>query len=245
MNKRFFTLVTLIIFVLASLSGCLKGKFVNSEDTWESENEIPTPTDTPTEPLPTDTPTPTETPTPTATVRPTHTPTIVPPMISLLDAFLYDTIDLATTSKVVLNRGEKYWIIMSGTYSLWDPDFWYTQGVCYGKTESRPMFPSPKRVNGQVGADPFRRFAIPYYPGTCENGKLGIPGGITSQMMFSLDGGENYSIAIPTIAQYREDHTYLYEVTGQGHPLMIKLSDDINFYEDNTGQILIIIEQIN
>jgi hypothetical protein len=162
-------------------------------------------------------------------------------LIQPFDAFFYNTVDQSSTSKVILNGGQKYQIIMSGTYSLWIPEQWTAQGVCIrGKSELRPMFPSPLKTNGPVGADPFYRFARPFY-GPCQ--ELVDPSETVSVMMFSLDGGKNYSIPIPMIAQYREDHTYIYEVVGQGYPLKVRLGDAV--MEDNYGQILIIIEKPN
>ena len=156
------------------------------------------------------------------------------------DAFFYDTVNQSSTSKVVLNEGQEYQIIMSGTYSLWVPVQWTAQGVCIlGESELSPLFPSPLRWNGQVGADPFYQFARPFYGG-CENRTLDSSETI-SAVMFSLDGGKSYSIPIPLIAKYREDHTYIYEVNGQGYPLKVKLDDAV--LDDNYGQILIVIEE--
>jgi hypothetical protein len=162
---------------------------------------------------------------------------LIPP----LDAFFYDTPAQSSTSKVVLNEGQKYRIIMSGTYSLWIAEQWTSPGVCIrGASEPHPMFPSPDKTNGPVGADPFYRFARPFY-GPCE--ELVDPSETISTMMFSLDGGNTFSIPVPLIAAYREDHTYTYEVTGQGFPLIVKL-DDASL-DDNYGQIFVIIEKIN
>jgi hypothetical protein len=160
-------------------------------------------------------------------------------LLQPFDAFFYDTVNQNSTSHVVLYGGQKYQIIMSGTYSLWVPEQWTSQGVCIrGKSELRPMFPSPLRTNGPVGADPYYRFARPFY-GACE--KILDSSETISAMMFSLDGGKSYSIPIPIIAEYSEDHTYKYVVIGQGYPLKVKLDDAV--LNDNYGQILIIIEE--
>ncbi len=160
-------------------------------------------------------------------------------LLQPLDAFFYDTSSHSSTSKVVLDKDQKYQIIMSGTYSLWVPGQWTDQGVCIrGKSELSPMFPSPLRMNGPVGADPFYRFARPFY-GPCE--ELRDSSETISAMMFSLDGGKNYSIPIPKIAKYREDHTYTYEVIGKGFALIIELDDAV--LNDNYGQLLIIVEE--
>jgi len=155
------------------------------------------------------------------------------------DTFLYDTNDQSSRSNVVLNQGQKYRITMSGTYSLWVPEQWTDNGVCIrGDSESTPMYPSPGKTNGPVGADPYYRFARPFY-GPCQNALE--PGETISAMMFSTDGGLNYSIPLPIIAQYRRDHTYVYKVNGQGYPLNVKLDDAV--LNDNYGQIFIMIEE--
>lgn len=160
-------------------------------------------------------------------------------LIQPLDTFFYDTIDQSSTANVVLNEGQKYRIIMSGTYSFWFPPQWTDQGVCIrGDADPLPMFPSAG-TNGPVGADPFYRFARPFY-GPCQ--KLTDPNETISPMMFSLDGGNNYSIPVPVVAEYRQNHTYTYEVIGQGHPLTVRLDDTP--LDDNYGRILVIIEII-
>jgi hypothetical protein len=160
-------------------------------------------------------------------------------LLQPFDVFFYDTVSQSSTSNGVLNRSLKYEIIMSGTYSLWVPEQWTAQGVCIrGNSEPQPMFSSPLRTNGPVGADPFYRFARPFY-GPCQ--ELVDPSETISAMMFSLDGGKSFSIPIPIIAEYREDHTYVYEVIGQGYPLKVRLDDAA--LNDNYGQILIIIDE--
>lgn len=160
-------------------------------------------------------------------------------ILQLHDAFNYDTVDQSSTSKVVLYQGRKYRITMSGTYSQWVPAQWTDRGVCIrGKAESLPMFPSPGKPNGPVGADPFYRFARPFY-GPCQ--KIADPSETVSPMMFSLDGGNTYSISVPVIARYRQDHTYNYEVIGQGYPLKVRLDDAV--LDDNYGQLFITIEE--
>lgn len=155
------------------------------------------------------------------------------------DAFFYNTVDQSSTSQVVLHQEQKYRITMSGTYSQWVPPQWTDQGVCIrGKAELLPMYPSPAKTNGPVGADPFYRFARPFY-GPCE--KVLDLGETISPMMFSLDGGNYYSISVPMVALYRKDHAYIYEVVGQGYPLKVRLDDAV--LDDNYGQIFIMIEE--
>jgi hypothetical protein len=355
MNTRLFTLITLVLVMLASLSGCIKFEFVDTGGASGIKVEGQAPTLTPTQPVPTeetfpttiqeptatDAPDPTNPPTATNTPAPTNIPaatdTATPsvtrtpfvsdqvnncpgaPAISIkrdawaqfslhapktlnvrsepglkgkrigilkpgepvwivdgprcvddytwwfvrspaglegwtavgdatsywvsqpLDAFFYDTAGLSAPSKVVLDEGQKYRIIMSGTYSLWGPKQWTDRGVCIrGKSEPRPMYPSPYKTNSRVGADPYYHFARPFY-GPCQYQLE--PGETISKMMFSLDGGNTFSIPVPVIAKYREDHTYTYEVIGQGIPLIVKLDDAVP--GDNYGQIFVTIEKIN
>jgi len=182
--------------------------------------------------------TPTVTPLPTAT----RTPVPTPPEITVLDAFFYNTVDSAATSKVVLQQGEKYSVILSGTFSNWGPTQWTTSGMCWGISEPRPMFPSLNKGNGQVGADPYHFFGHPNQGGGCVNGQLVNEFAEKSEIMLSVDG-QNYAILDPIIKEFREDHTYSYTVTGQGHPLSVKLDDTP--LDDNYGQIFVIIAQIN
>ncbi len=162
-------------------------------------------------------------------------------LLQPLDAFFYDTVDQSAASNVVLKIRHKYRIIMSGTYSLWGPQQWTDQGVCIqGDSELHPMFPSAGKTNGRVGADPYYHFARPFY-GPCQ--KPRDPSETISAMMFSLDGGSNYSIPTPVIAEYRDDHTYRYVVTGRDFPLRVKLDDAV--LADNYGQILTMIEAID
>ena len=77
-----------------------------------------------------------------------------------LDAFFYDSDEQSSASKIVLEKGGKYQVTMSGTFSYWVKQQWTDPGVCIrGKVELRAMYPSPMKTNGPVGADPFYRFA--------------------------------------------------------------------------------------
>lgn len=181
--------------------------------------------------------------TPTATLTPTATitPTPVPPKIIVLDSFFYDTADESAASKVVLQYGKTYWIILSGTFSVWYSGQW-ALGMCWGTSEPRPMFPSLNKSNGRVGEDPFYAFGHPNQGGGCVNGKLVNASAGLSKIMLSVDE-ENFFIVNPTVNGYREDHTYLFSRVGQGHPLAIKLDDTP--LSDNYGQIFVVVEQIN
>lgn len=191
--------------------------------------------------------TPTATPTPTATIIPTNTSTPIPPKITILDTFFYDTVSTSATSKIVLQQGEKYWVILSGTYSHWDSQAWTGFKLCWGTSEQQPVFPSPKKTNGPVGADPYHAFGEPGGPAfskeECKR-RAPIPSQTAgSAIQLSLDGGIFFSSPTPMKQEVRADHTYLYAIIGQGHPLTIKIEDSPR--DDNHGQIFVIIEQIN
>ena len=184
--------------------------------------------------------------TPTATNIPTSTSTPIPPKITILDTFFYDTVTTSAASKVVLQRNEKYWVILSGTYSHWAPQGWTGNRLCWGTSEPQPMFSSPNKRNGPVGSDPYHAFGEPggvWSKDECERRGLMLTSGPSSAIRLSIDGGISFASPIPTIEEIRADHTYLYAIIGQGHPLTIKLEDSP--LDDNHGQIFVIIEQIN
>lgn len=158
----------------------------------------------------------------------------------LLDGFFYDTVKPSAASHAVLEFGLKYRVTLSGTYSLWVPQQWTDRGVCIrGPAGRQPMYPSPHKTNGPVGADPYFNFARPFY-GRCQ--PLLDRAETISPLLFSLDGGVNAALAVPLYPKYRPDHRYEYQVTGQGHPLSIRL-DDVPL-DDNYGQIYVTLEKI-
>jgi hypothetical protein len=191
--------------------------------------------------------TPTTTPTSTATNIPTNTSTPIPPKITILDTFFYDNVSTSATSKVTLQRGEKYWVILSGTYSHWASQVWTGYRLCWGSSEPQPMFPSPNKTNGPVGSDSYHAFGEPGGPAfpreNCEMREEIHTQAALSAIRISVDGGTSFSYPTPTVQEIRADHTYLYAIIGQGYPLTIKIED--NPRDDNHGQIFVIIEQIN
>jgi hypothetical protein len=161
-------------------------------------------------------------------------------LLQPMEAFFYDTASPEAGSKAVLSRGQKYRITLAGTYSLWVAEQWTDRGVCIrGPSELRPMYPSPDKVNGPVGADPYYRFARPFY-GPCQG--PADQSELLSPLKFSLDGGKSFLLPPRMTWQYRGDHTYTYEVTGQGYPLKVRLDDAP--LEDNYGQIFVTIEEV-
>ena len=165
------------------------------------------------------------------------TPTPIP---QSSETIYLDTRNISVKSKIVLLYGRPYRITMSGTYSHYVAEHWIRYGLCWGKSELKPFFPSPDVTNGQVGADPEYRFAHPNYSGGCSNGKLFTPNDGVSWIVFSLDNGGDFPNPDPISKGYREDHTYVYSIFGRGFPLIVRLNDDP--YEDNYGQIKINID---
>ncbi len=162
-------------------------------------------------------------------------------LVQPLEWFFYDSVNQSSTSKTVLSMGQKYRVTMAGTYSIWFREQWTSPGVCIrGESEPLPMFPTPLKTNGPVGADPYYRFARPFY-GPCQEPTDSSE--MISPIMLSLDGGNTYSLAVPVVAKYREDHTYTYVVMGRGYPLKVRL-DDVPL-DDNYGEFIILIEKID
>jgi len=100
--------------------------------------------------------------------------------------------------------------------------------------------PSPGVTNGQVGADPEFRFAHPNQSGGCSNGELFSSNDGVSWIRFSLDNGIDFPNPYPINKNYRDDHTYEYSVIGRGYQLIVRFDD--SKYDDNYGQIKIIID---
>lgn len=160
-----------------------------------------------------------------------------------LDAFLYDTADQNSASTIVLENEVKYRVILAGTYSLWIPGQWTDKGVCiWGKYDPSPLILSVGRPNGRVGLDAFAVYGRPFYRSDCADPNLVPAEERISRIMISLDGGADYAILKPVEAAYRQNHTYLYTVSGEGFPLNIRLDDAV--LGDNYGQLLIMIERI-
>jgi hypothetical protein len=160
-----------------------------------------------------------------------------------IDAFTYDTVSQSAGSAVTLNLREKYRIILAGTYSLWISTQWTDLYVCiWGKSEPAPFLPSPGKVNGRVGLDPSVVFARPFYRDDCQDPNLVPAAERVSRIMISLDGGVDYAILSPQESGYRENHTYVYPVTGEGFPIRVRLDDAV--MDDNYGQIFVMIEKV-
>ena len=142
----------------------------------------------------------------------------------------------ATATGPVLEAGRTYTITIAGTYSIWG--FEWDSGSCQGVSEAEPMFPSPGSENGVVGIDAEFYFAVPNGSALCWEE---IPRG-TGAVDFSLDGGATFDHPDPVVppAAPRADHTYVYEVVGEGYPIQFEREDSPS--SDNYGVLKITVE---
>jgi len=153
---------------------------------------------------------------------------ITEPVGVTTEVVYYDTPNAGTplTMSTTLTTGVSYVLVAEGTYSLWND----TLGT--GTPEANAMFPGSTagRASTQVGLD----------ADTCFAKKTGsaVTIGHSSVVSFSLNGGSSYSHVEPVGGPYvtpQVGHLYRYELTGQGSPLKIKLTD-IN-PPDNYGKL--------
>lgn len=167
-----------------------------------------------------------------------------PRQLFLLDSFLYNSSKRTTSSNLVLDAGKTYLLTVTGTFSFWSPGQWgkwqgdNAGGICWGIAEEGPLIPSPGDRTGSVGADPEYTYAIPNYPGGCEDGPLEPRR--RNSIQFSTDSGGTFSQFPPTNEIFRSKHSYQYLVEGTGQPLMITLLD--SQVHDNYGQFRVDIE---
>lgn len=138
-----------------------------------------------------------------------------------LDPFYLDTYrpsGTPTATGPVLAAGVRYVVVVQGTHSSWGWHEW-DLGVCRGEAGDEPLFPSPGVQNGRVGMDAAWVFAVPNGSSRCGNTvpfrgsavRISLDGGGTFQDLGPLTGGTG-----PTA-----DHSYEYEVTGQGKALVL------------------------
>jgi hypothetical protein len=145
----------------------------------------------------------------------------------------YDTVNAGTplTMATTLLAGVEYVVVIEGTYSLWN------SALGTGTPEANAQFPGSVagRASTQVGLDADTDFAI-------KTGSTRIIGH-ADLLKLSLDAGSTFSHVEPVGGPYgtpQAGHLYRYAVTGQGHPLRIRL-DDINS-PDNYGKLRITLQ---
>lgn len=125
----------------------------------------------------------------------------------------------------VLEDGVTYRFDVQGTFSIWSPGYW-DSGVCKGAPDDEPMFPSPDTENGKACLDAEFWFAIPFGTGLCTS-DFPVPNH-TSRVAVSLDGGLDFDHVEPIGGEPTEpslDHSYRYEVVGQGLPVRMRRED--------------------
>ena len=142
----------------------------------------------------------------------------------------------AAATGPVLSAGRTYRVIVEGTYSIWNSE--WSSGTCAGTADASPMFPSPGGTNGLVGVDAEVYFAVPSGSALCSED---IPGG-AGGFRLSVDGGDDFDHPDPVTSApntLRADHTYEYEVTGEGHAILFEREDSPS--SDNYGVLRITI----
>ncbi|HET8986618.1 MAG TPA: hypothetical protein VFN03_12760 [Trueperaceae bacterium] len=140
---------------------------------------------------------------------------------NLTDPFFLDTYGtsgIPTATGPVLASGVGYVVTVEGTHSSWGVEEWES-GACKGTPAAQPMFPSPGTVNSFVGMDAVWVFAVPHGSSRCSN-TVPFHG---SAVRMSLNGGATFvDLSLLTDgAGPSADHSYEYEVTGQGQALVI------------------------
>ena len=127
----------------------------------------------------------------------------------------------------VMLVGTRYVYDIEGTYSIWAQANYWSNGTCKAVSEPAPIFPSPGHANGEIGIDAEFFFAIPVGSSLCASDFV-IPRH-TSLIYVSLDGGTTFDHVEPVGGRPdapRADHTYRYEVTGEGEAFHVRRRDD-------------------
>jgi hypothetical protein len=144
------------------------------------------------------------------------------------------------TTASTLAANEQYVVKVTGTISIWPESQWRMVGTTCGAAEVAPLIPSPGASNGPVGWDAETVFAVP--PGVSFNGYGCDPSAIPFHSLKQSPGGlqMNFGSGFSHVEPYggarstpRADHTYAYQVTGQGQPASFRFLDDP--VKDNYG----------
>lgn len=139
-----------------------------------------------------------------------------------LEPFFLDTYSpggTPTATGPILKANVDYVVTVDGTHSSWSLAEWEL-GACAGTPEPEPKYPSPAGANGQVGMDAVWVFAAPNGSSRCAQ-TLPFKG---SGVQISTDGGVNFSDlgGLTAGSGPSADHTYEYEVSGQGQRLVLR-----------------------
>jgi murein DD-endopeptidase MepM/ murein hydrolase activator NlpD len=165
----------------------------------------------------------------------------------LSETFMYNSKEKQAVSTMVLEAGRSYLISIEGTFSNWSPITWgewlgdNAEHICWGLADQEPLIPSPGNKTGSVGSDPEYRYAVPIYPGGCEEGPSdSVDPQPSSNVQLSLDGGAVFEKFASTNATFNSRHKYQYLIEGNGQSMIIKIIDPT--LGDNYGQLAVSIE---
>ena len=152
----------------------------------------------------------------------------------IADTFMYDTTVAAGTSSAMnLVSGAQYLVTVQGTWTAWN------HALNVGSPNADAMFPGSTagRASTQVGLDAECSFAF-YDEGT------GFTLGHENLLQFNV--GSGFSHPEPQGGPFgtpQTNYLYRYDVTGQGVPLIVKVSD-VN-YSDNYGKLQVTIYNLS
>lgn len=123
-----------------------------------------------------------------------------------------------------LKSDVEYCMEVLGTYSIWAPAYW--TNPC-GIIEHSPITPSPSgNRTGNVGFGFRYKFSFPN-PSTCIGETFPEIATPSPRIEITLDNGATW-FHPDTRAEFREDHEYLYQIIGQGHPLGVRHNSALN-----------------
>jgi hypothetical protein len=154
-----------------------------------------------------------------------------------LDTHLQGSPDSAgpVATPAPLTAGASYYVIVSGTMSIWPASQWSLSGRMCGEPEELPMFESPGALNGPVGWDAETVFAVPpyvnFYTFPCTASEIPFLSTEHTRVGFelSISGSSGFMHAVPVggaPSTPTADHTYTYAVTGTGQPASFRFIDD-------------------
>jgi hypothetical protein len=139
------------------------------------------------------------------------------------------------TTTAALTLGTQYTMTVRGSYSAWFE--WPRNYVC-GTPRLFPAYPTPGRPLSKTGFDAQFKFAVPAPDAkTCASIKLPA-----AAVLFQINAGDKWvhptiKGAVPTVPN--RNHSYTYDVVGQGKPLSLRIVD---FHAtDNDGRFRVTI----
>jgi hypothetical protein len=136
-------------------------------------------------------------------------------------------------SPLVLTTGERYYVIVTGTVSIWPASQWSAAGSACGASEDFPEFPSPGATNGPVGWDAETVFAVPpevnFFHFTCVTSEIPFQSTQHSPGGFQLSTAGSFAHMTPIGGERSTptaEHSYTYQVIGSGAPAAFRFVDD-------------------